>query len=637
MTSTTNISFNKSLKEYKAVYFHFLDGLINEKVGDYIYNIKNFIINNNIVLDKINILEIEYTPKSFQKKLIFTNLQTNLQTNRQTELSLNFDSLNSVLDTTNLEYLKQLFSYCIYQNAHDDHAISFLVFIKHDKMYLLVINSGAGIANNNKHTNINSKIMYVPYYGICICDNINSGDNLKKSIIKVLNIFQLHHLYLLIKHPYKLIYSETNSIDNNRIDNKFINLSLIRTILVNLITAFDFNTDSTLLDFNQFEISIHLNISNEDIRLYNFNMLSLLGSTDLEKISLIKNSTIKIVVTYNFYDLIIKIFNEINRLNQKSVFNLSDINITKQELTQYGEQLVPNTTDPKIPKIIIDKLILHNNTTDTTDVNLYINSQESGSCSWFSIYWPIVLYNIFINDQSTKYNLYIDQIKHINSKCYNIIQTIFTRDNFDLEYKYDTQSTDFEHMKKLCNKFVDIGIVNKDILLTEVDFIFNTTFDFKFKKVDIFNSGLITEVQLNIKSNEYLDVIKSSQYITTGETSETGKTNKTITPKLIFDIIDSINKTNISNNNIMQATLIKDCYDLFLFAKNNEINIFSQNKINPITTMSMSSTTIVISIIEYLNTYINNLPILDEEQLNSKKIIITMINEHDITKYHNYF
>lgn len=197
----SSITFDQSLEIYKSVYFHFLDGLINPEVGDLISNIKNFIKKHNLVTDNINILEIQNISES-KKKYRFTNINTKVDASYDIDL----DNLGRI----NYRKLRELFSYCIYQVGQDDHATSFLVFEKDNKLILLIINSGAGIDLNDEDrfsVNVDNKNMYSPYTGVVICDDMQNERKMEKSIMRIFDIFQLSYLYSLLKTPHVFILS----------------------------------------------------------------------------------------------------------------------------------------------------------------------------------------------------------------------------------------------------------------------------------------------------------------------------------------------------------------------------------------------------------------------------------------------
>ena len=73
------------------------------------------------------------------------NLQFYNLANNSTEIvHVSFQNLNT-LDESTIKKLRKCFNYCIFQVGLDDHATSFLIFEKENKLFLQIINSGSGI------------------------------------------------------------------------------------------------------------------------------------------------------------------------------------------------------------------------------------------------------------------------------------------------------------------------------------------------------------------------------------------------------------------------------------------------------------------------------------------------------------
>jgi hypothetical protein len=571
-----NINFITSLSKYKVVYFHFLDGFIKQDVGDTLDNINNFLFNYKLVKNNIQILTIDYDLRS--NDLLKTLNYRNIITNEITSYQIDFNKLNQI-NIDLLEKLKTLFNYCIYQVGHDKHATSFLVFIKNNKLYLLTINSGAGIENHNHIFDNNMKKMYCPYYGLELCDDIENSEKFKKAIIQLLNIFQIPHLYSLISNLQILITQDFEGYQT-------INLEIIGKILYNLMNCFN------NLNINDFNIQIYFN-KNKTRTTSIYSLTQILKMyINYEKMSFklqYKNERIGAKGS-NYYQLIINIFKKIidtniikfsinNIISDLNKYNIPDLNIFKGGC--------------KIEDLSIKKLIIHHK-----DSDIYIYDQESGSCSWFSIYWPIVLYNIFIlNDR----NKYIEQIVEINKKCYEIVLKIFSKQNFNLE-KSNYPENIF-YMKRLCNKFIDIKLLNKEILIDEIDFIYNNTFNSKINKITLFH-------------DLYQDIEPITNQIDIFLKDVENKTEE--------DFLYSFIESNLQNSNIhklnLQSKKLLNCYELF--CKFNSIKtkkfIFPENKI-PIS----------LNIISVLITNIQKTHFSDKK-------IISKIQKININKYLNY-
>jgi hypothetical protein len=74
-----------------------------------------------------------------------------------------------------------------------------------------------------------------------------------------------------------------------------------------------------------------------------------------------------------------------------------------------------------INKKICDKVVFYYH-----DKNIYIKPQESGSCTWFSIYWPLLYFYITNNNKEKYYGM----IKKIYDTFLKLLGTIFKQDDF---------------------------------------------------------------------------------------------------------------------------------------------------------------------------------------------------------------
>ena len=217
-----------------------------------------------------------------------------------------------------------------------------------------------------------------------------------------------------------------------------------------------------------------------------------------------------IQVNIKYYDLLTLIINNIGLPK----FEIEELRIPElSKLNTYLDEYKENN----IIANVIDKIMLHN-----FNDNIYIRPQDSGSCSWFSIYWPIILYNIL---RGGYYDIYIKQVKLIVNTCFTIVKKIFTKDNFNKAYK--SKSDDFILMKKLCNKFIDIGLLDKNILTNEIDFIYDIKNNIILNEYNIYNASyekiynknnfndselqkkIIEHIEHHIKDTEDLDPISS--------------------------------------------------------------------------------------------------------------------------------
>jgi hypothetical protein len=344
------------------------------------------------------------------------------------------DSINKRM--INERDIENLFNYCIYILGQDNHQTTIVFLIKNKKFYILSFNSGLGI---NRHDHINS-IKFIPYYGTFI----EYTDHTKIfTIIKKFINFNILYLKLL-------------NINRNIYDG-YINYTDIKDIL-------DFITHDIKTEEQKLEL-IEINMINHDhskslnnfLDLYNYirdKPTRVNGFYKYLKSDSFTNNSIP------FYEMLIGFFNLISK-NKIDIheFELSKFNIP---LNIFKEENI------NISNIILNKNILHYH-----EEQLYIYPQKNGSCTWYSMYWSLIYYFILIiNDPE----LYINFIKYINKIFYLTLDSIFSHDNFNKEYNQDDSK--FILMKNVCNKLIDLNILDNNYLIKERDFIFN-----KFKPI----------------------------------------------------------------------------------------------------------------------------------------------------------
>jgi hypothetical protein len=185
-----------------------------------------------------------------------------------------------------------------------------------------------------------------------------------------------------------------------------------------------------------------------DDKFININDMYIINSTNITKF-------INDNLYYKILIVLLKCFCKNKGCNTFELVNICN----KSILNEFKNKDVFNSFNINVK----NKIILH-----LLNDNLYINDQESGSCSWFSLYWPLVFYNILINNS---FNRYYNYIIHIYSWLKNITEQIFTKENFTLEYYKN--ASDYNLMKIYCKKFVDIKILDNNILINEIEFIYN--------------------------------------------------------------------------------------------------------------------------------------------------------------------
>ena len=517
--------------------------------------------------------------------------------------------------------------YCIFQTGFDKHATSLVFYVKDNKLYLFSFNSGKGIHIHEQSSNG----LYVPYKGFIISDNFSTDTQVKD---KINYIFNIQDLYNKLKDLYKLEEVKCEDIEG------------IIQILKKLINI---NDDKN--DLND------LIIIEDDTRK--------MSMKDLEDYNKFSNSLTKPKPYYTYYEYLIKIltnlfeqisFNDIIT-NKSSIF----LKTTLNELDKYKND------NMNLDDLVLSKQIFHFH-----DNNIFIKPQDSGSCTWFSMYWPLLFYHV-INDDS---NGYINQVNNINNKCYEIIKKVFIPENFKKEYL--SENSNFIEMKKLCNKFIDIKLLVSNILTQENDFIYDIDINinlhnktksrtynyendiitnatcnkllndnigtsiFNFKKDNVYQTMFLlfhyyntSKVMLNdnIIINDFisnLDKIFKEQLTSLGQNFK-----QNLDTKLINNDIDSIlkiynnnidfilkiynNKNKQPNNYIQNIYFIMDFYNSKNIISNISIDLI-KNFYNYVINWDL-----IITIIANVTNLITELDYnveLDDEYVNTKKMFI---------------
>ena len=319
-------------------------------------------------------------------------------------------------------FKNSIFKYCIYHIACDSHALSILFRINDNKLYVECFNSGIGISQFSEELKArHNDEYYLPSIPYILSDNINL--NFNELINKIKGIINISNLYNEIKEN-KLLFSK------KKLDNKYVQSILMLFNLLNKSLNFE-NVGFNVLIENK-NIFDNINDNYENTKIDTSNLKSYYEIImNLFKNNLVK---VKIIIKPNF-----------------NIINLLDFNDN-----------------------IKNNIILH-----YFNGRLYIRPQQSGSCTWFSIYWPILFYDVYNDD--------IENYKETLLKIYNFfmikLKEIFTNENFKKESK------NYLIMKVLCNKFIDLKLLQNNVILNhEIDFIYERPID-----IDSFsNSNIIT-------------------------------------------------------------------------------------------------------------------------------------------------
>ena len=100
------------------------------------------------------------------------------------------------------------------------------------------------------------------------------------------------------------------------------------------------------------------------------------------------------------------------------------INRIKKEKSSLNDELtkilsIDENNKDMINKII-DKVIFHGGSSNN---QIYIKEQESGSCGWFSLYWPTLFYLIIYEN----YDKYLEFIIKLLKDCKDLIKKIYEK------------------------------------------------------------------------------------------------------------------------------------------------------------------------------------------------------------------
>jgi len=328
-------NFQRDYINNKSVFYHFLDGLINEESGN---------ITNNV----IEYIHTHILSKSTNEVIYFLNLENtdgiNLSGSGHSHLYMIDDDNTGVYKTKNFIKLLQASKFIIIPLSFNNHSTSLILFYKDNKYHIMLLNSGKGIENHTKF----SDNIYKPYIILSYSD-----------INEIINILFFINFYRLINT-----------------DQQILNL-----YLQHLKTMFE-NYD--------FEVEETNNINN-----YNYYK----------------------ILNNDYYLILFKLFDKLYLANNLNTIDQLIIN-NLQHIEQQNELETKNINAKIIKKI---KFHYYHN-------NIFIISQQSGSCSWFSKYWALCLYYLIFKPDE-----YSDFIYNIYSLFLDTIKKIFTYDNFTTE------------------------------------------------------------------------------------------------------------------------------------------------------------------------------------------------------------
>jgi len=446
-----SLHFEESTNKYRSIYFHVMDGLLNTTEGG---NIINVILTlqdiAKINLDKINFADISYK-KDYTDDNSVRNIGYNLgKINFEDKFIPSFFKLNYELENYddnfdfNFDKIRESLNYYIISSDFNKHATTTIIFIKDKKMYLFILNTGLDIQYNGE----NNGNLYQLTKGIKLCDNVNDKYKFNDAL-KIIKDF------LFIRYFYEYYDTKRYSFFDN-------------TLEFRERKTYKFNKNIKIL-LNYFR-----NIYDENEKIFLLNntkksIKDLLDDENLEKIYYENDSFFKIDL--RFY---IIVSNFINRKTELRV-NIKDLNI--QDIDYYKENaaIINYLRENKpLSDNFLKKIILY-----YKEPNLYIYPQESGSCSWFSMYYSILLYFVI----HSNHNEYKNIINTLNTSFIDHINKIYTNNNFN-NILLSSKNTNYLYMKKLCSKLIDIKIIDSKILYNQQDFIYDNNLKIVFKNVN---------------------------------------------------------------------------------------------------------------------------------------------------------
>jgi len=501
-----NITFEESLENYMSVYYYFLDGYINPDVGYPIENTYGFILshfNEFLIKNKINLLK--YLISDNIISLIFQGF---------IDIKVDFD-IDNLQSNEKIWDITKIFNYCICQIGNDTHATSLLFFIKNRDLYVASFNSGEGL---DLHKKINDH--YSPYDGRKICDDFIN--NQVKGLKIILSLLIIANLYNKIQN----IINDTDNItilSNSYEEITIYNFNTIIKLIKNLKTLIEKNK---ILDDIFLRLKINgysLDVLEKSMESFNVNGINIHG------IKITNINDIKIIYPENYYNIIINFISDYEKLQLTPDINLNDI-----------ERSLINSN-------IINKIILHNH-----NDFLYIYQQESGSCSWFSIYWPIVFYYIF----NLNIHEYYNTIYYIYDVMNTLVKRIFNENTLKLCFENDNQNA--YRMNFLCEKFININILDPNLLIkqyiyeTKINITFNK--NFQENKVDFSKINDIKRLVLEIEKHGLIDILYNLY------NNEIFEPYVSMTKNKIKVEVDSFNNTIILINELFDYQKVKRMY-----------------------------------------------------------------------------
>jgi len=406
------MSFLDSIHKYRSIYFHFLDGLLNTEAGGTFDNVLRTLKE----VAQINLNEIVFV--NFE----IIDLTYIMIFNEQYQFI--FDYNNEERTRIPLELLK----FCIFPMVFNKHQTTTIIFTKGIEMYLYILNTGLDMEVNGKPANINNQDLYQLTKGICLCKDITDENKLDNAYNMIKTFFFFSFFYKYVEDDMYKEKKKEGDVFYNFSDN-FKNLLLCNYSL--------YSDEEKIFDLQ--DQAININELNDPEIIYGYYNYEFFFKM---------NTKYYLLVSY-------LIDNYPNKENIGKIVQLEDCEIDSLKIIE------------ELNEKFLRKIILYNQ-----EDNLYIYPQESGSCTWYSIYFSILLYYV-INE--INYSTFINEI---NSKFYDYIKNIYKKHNF--EEQLLNNKNNYFYMKQLCSKLIDIKLIDNEILYEQSDIIYDINIGIEF-------------------------------------------------------------------------------------------------------------------------------------------------------------
>jgi hypothetical protein len=443
------MSFNqKYLTENKPLFYYFLSGFLDKSVGSNSKNSIDFLKNNSIYKfntdNTLNVIDFNYIESSkFVSCFEITSTSNRIRLNyifpSQTVTigTLPYDDkVND--DVINKAFIK-IFDKSIYMLQQDKHATSLVFLIEGNNLYILSINSGLGIDNHKTFREYHS-----PYYcfKIDITDIIESSNSspnvsVNKAESKHKQIYQITCLITFSK-----LYTKLKDVLERGINNK----KIIKQMAQDIGIADEINNLFVDNDDNK---------TIENIREYTNESFYKLFITYINRILKLEDATDE------FNNILIS---KINEANKKSLLNEFEFEINKNPSihVRLNERLY-----------LKHRLYLFNN---DDKMGIYIREQENGSCTFYSLYWSILITTLF----KYSYENYIEIMHTFEEKMVNKIDDILKKiKQFDYTKR---DNLNYSVTSTILNKLCNLNIIEKKDADIHDDYLYNQEFPFDLSK-----------------------------------------------------------------------------------------------------------------------------------------------------------